>query len=257
MSIDFSIVIPTYNSEKFLSETIESIKIQDRSIKIELIFSDGGSKDSTLKIIEKLDQDNLSKIVLHDQVGMTVALNQGFKRAQGKYLSYLNSDDKLNSNALLSIKKNFEENNNYEWIIGLCDNFGNKKILNRIINYYKALLLKKLNFNLLCINNVISQPSVFWKKSFFDSIGNFNEKLKFNMDYDMWIRMIIVSDPLKLQRNMSYFRRHNESLSHKNSFKQFCEKYKTMKKYNRNILIHLVHLSLSSLILLIYKTTNY
>ena len=127
MSIDFSIVIPTYNSEKFLSETIESIKIQDRSIKIELIFSDGGSKDSTLKIIEKLDQDNLSKIVLHDQVGMTVALNQGFKRAQGKYLSYLNSDDKLNSNALLSIKKSFEENNNHEWIIGLCDNFGNKK----------------------------------------------------------------------------------------------------------------------------------
>ena len=109
MSIDFSIVIPTYNSEKFLSETIESIKIQDRSIKIELIFSDGGSKDSTLKIIEKLYQDNLSKIVLHDQVGMTVALNQGFKMAQGKYLSYLNSDDKLNSNALLSIKKSFEE----------------------------------------------------------------------------------------------------------------------------------------------------
>ena len=257
MSIDFSIVIPTYNSENFLSETIESIKNQDKSIKIELIFSDGGSKDSTLKIIEKLDQDNLSKIVLYDQVGLTVALNQGFKRAQGKYFSYLNSDDKLNSNALLYIKKNFEENNNYEWIIGLCDNFGNKKILNKIINYYKTLLLKRLSFNLLCINNIISQPSVFWKKSFFENIGNFNEKLKFNMDYDMWIRMINVSKPLKLQRNISYFRRHNESLSHKNSFKQFCEKYKTMKRYNKNIFIHLVHLWLSFLILFIYKINKY
>lgn len=257
MSIDFSIVIPTYNSEKFLSETIESIKIQDRSIKIELIFSDGGSKDSTLKIIEKLYQDNLSKKILHNQVGMTIALNQGFKIASGKYFSYLNSDDKLNSNALYCIKKSFEENNNYEWIIGLCENFGNKKILNKIINFYKSLLLKRLNFNLLCVNNVISQPSVFWKKSFFNEVGIFNEQLKFNMDYEMWLRMIKFSKPLKLQQNISYFRRHNDSLSHKNSLKQFIEKYKTMKKYNRNILIRFTHISLSFMVLFIYKITKY
>ena len=42
MQQDFSIVIPTLNSEKFLSETLDSIKKQDQKIKIECIFSDGG-----------------------------------------------------------------------------------------------------------------------------------------------------------------------------------------------------------------------
>ena len=139
----------------------------------------------------------------------------------------------------------------------MCENFGNKKILNKIINFYKSLLLKRLNFNLLCVNNVISQPSVFWKKSFSNKVGIFNEQLKFNMDYEMWLRMIKFSKPLKLQKNISYFRRHNDSLSYKNSLKQFIEKYKTMKKYNKNILIRFTHISLSFMILFIYKITKY
>lgn len=61
MDIDFSIIIPTLNSEKYLPETIESLKNQDRSIKLEVIFSDGGSTDNTLKIINNFNQENIKK----------------------------------------------------------------------------------------------------------------------------------------------------------------------------------------------------
>ena len=149
MSIDFSIVIPTLNSEKYIKETIRSIINQDKSINIQLIFSDGGSKDKTLEIIRSFNEKNCFKEIIYNQIGLTKALNEGFKKAKGKYLSYLNSDDMLLENALINIKNNFETEQNNEWIIGFCENIGNKYILNNIVNFYKKNLLKFLNFNLL------------------------------------------------------------------------------------------------------------
>lgn len=257
MSIDFSIIIPTLNSEKYLVETIDSIKKQHKSLEIEIIFSDGGSYDNTFDIIHNLEQNNISKKIIYNQIGLSKALNEGFKKAEGKYLSYLNSDDLLADNALIQIKNKFENNQHKYWIIGLCENFGEKLIINRLVNLYKRNLLKILNFNLLSLNNIISQPSVYWKKSFFDDTGNFDETLKYNMDYDMWLRMIKISKPLKLQNKISYFRRHSDSLSHKNTLKQFIEKFKTMRKYNKNSIINILHVLVSSIILFLYKVSNY
>ena len=69
--------------------------------------------------------------------------------------------------------------------------------------------------------------------------------------------MIKNSPPLKTKKKLSYFRRHNDSLSHKNLIKQFYEKFKTMRKYNKNIIISALHLSLSLFVVFVYKITNY
>ena len=257
MQKDFSIIIPTLNSEKYLEETIRSIKNQSKSILIECIFTDGGSIDRTFEIIDNFNQDNITKIVISKNLGMTEALNDGFNQANGKYLTYLNSDDKLDDFALQNLKISFESNENINWIIGNCENIGSKNYLNKIINLYKAKLLKKLDLRLLLVNNIISQPSVFWKKDFFYKVGKFDETLRFNMDYDMWIRMIKLSNPLIINHRISFFRRHSASLSYKNSFDQFKEKFNTMKKYNSNFFITLLHIMFSFIILIIYKITKY
>ena len=163
----------------------------------------------------------------------------------------------LHDDTLIYVKKKFLANINSEWIIGSCENFGKKIFLNRIINFYKKKIIKHLNFKFLCIHNIISQPSVYWKNTLYDEVGNFNEKLKYNMDYDMWLRMYLVSKPIITEKKMSYFRRHNNSLSHKNLYNQFLEKYKTMRRYNKNILLSMIHLIISFLIVMIYKISNY
>ena len=88
-------------------------------------------------------------------------------------------------------------------------------------------------------------------------VGLFDEKLKYNMDYDLWLRMIKVSKPIILNINLSHFRRHSESLSYKNTSKQFYEKFLTMRKYNKNIFIKLAHILMTSIILSIYFFSNY
>ena len=77
------------------------------------------------------------------------------------------------------------------------------------------------------------------------------------MDYDMWLRMINISKPLKIKENLSFFRRHNNSLSHNHTLKQFYEKFFTMRRYNRNIFLSFLHIFLSVFIVFIYKITNY
>lgn len=61
MDTEFSIIVPTLNSEKFLVETIESLKDQANSISLEIIFVDGGSTDNTLEIIKNFNQNNIKK----------------------------------------------------------------------------------------------------------------------------------------------------------------------------------------------------
>ena len=126
-----------------------------------------------------------------------------------------------------------------------------------MVNVYKGFLLNKLNFNILCINNVISQPSVFWKYEFFNKVGYFDESLKYNMDYDMWLRMFKLYKPEIINLKISNFRRHADSLSHKFTFQQFKEKFKTMRKYKKSFIISILHIFISSIILIIYKLTNY
>ena len=257
MQYDFSIIIPTLNSEKFLLETLESIKRQDQRIKIECIFSDGGSEDTTLEIINNFNQNNIKKVLLYNQIGMSKALNEGFKKSNGKYLTYLNSDDKLTFQTLKIVKENFDNNSDINWVIGYCENFGKAKWINKLVNSYKRVLLNKLNFSILCINNIIPQPSVYWRVEFFKDAGFFDENLKFNMDYDLWLRMIKISKPKIINTNLSYFRRHSDSLSYKHTSKQFYEKFFTMSKYNKNIFIKFAHIFITSLILFMYFLSNY
>ena len=105
MQSDFSIIIPTFNSEAFLKQTLKSIKKQDLSIKIQCIFSDGGSSDKTIEIIRVLIKQIFLFFILLDQIGLSKALNSGFYYANGKYVTYLNSDDLLATGALINIKK--------------------------------------------------------------------------------------------------------------------------------------------------------
>ena len=116
---------------------------QNKKINIQLIFCDGGSTDKTLSLIKDINQKNISKVVLYNLIGMSKALNAGFDVAEGKYLAYLNSDDRIDSETLFKVKNSFEKSS-CEWIIGECENIGDKKYS---INFLKIKLLSKLKIN--------------------------------------------------------------------------------------------------------------
>ncbi len=98
--IKFSVIVPVYNAEKYIAKCIESILNQTED-DLELILVDDGSPDNSGIICDKYaTKDNRVKVFHQENGGVCAARNTGLKHASGEYLSFVDSDDYLESNAL-------------------------------------------------------------------------------------------------------------------------------------------------------------
>ena len=94
-----SIIIPAYNTEKYIYRAIES-SIRQTYKNIEIIIIDDGSTDNTLKAAQKYNYDNRVRIFQQDNNGVSSARNYGIREAKGEYIIFLDSDDWLEDNAV-------------------------------------------------------------------------------------------------------------------------------------------------------------
>src|SRR5690349_2860928 len=94
MSETVSIITPTFNSAKYIAETIQSVQKQTYS-NWEMIIVDDGSKDTTVGIIQNFMEDDhrIHLIQLHKNSGPAKARNKGIEKAQGDYMTFLDADD--------------------------------------------------------------------------------------------------------------------------------------------------------------------
>ena len=93
MSVDVSIVIPLYNKENFIIDTLRSIRAQDFK-NWECIMVDDGSKDNTLSVAnEYCKRDRRFQYIFQENGGLSCARNTGIKLATGDLLYFLDSDD--------------------------------------------------------------------------------------------------------------------------------------------------------------------
>ena len=95
-----SVIIPVYNTGKYVEEAVCSIMNQTLS-ELEIIIVNDGSTDDSLQIVTCLQKED-SRIIIHSQEnkGLSAARNKGLKYASGDYIYFMDSDDILNRNAL-------------------------------------------------------------------------------------------------------------------------------------------------------------
>lgn len=107
---DFTIIIPLYNQEKYIEQCLESALNQDFSGKYEVIVVNDGSTDKSEEIIKNFKDEKL-KIFKNENKGPAYSRNFGNKKASGKYIVYLDSDDILDKNCLqVFYDKNLNQN---------------------------------------------------------------------------------------------------------------------------------------------------
>jgi len=92
MCVAVSIVVPIYNTEKYLEECLESLKNQDFD-DYEVILVNDGSTDGSLRICEKYLQNENFKLISQENGGPAKARNTGIIQAAGKYITFVDSDD--------------------------------------------------------------------------------------------------------------------------------------------------------------------
>ena len=87
-----SVILPVYNCESFIHETVESI-LNQTYIDFELLIIDDASSDETVMKIKQFEDDRIKLIEKPENTGYTNSLNQGIKLAKGKYIARMDSDD--------------------------------------------------------------------------------------------------------------------------------------------------------------------
>lgn len=114
-----SVIIPTYNSELTIKETIESVQKQTFT-DFEIIVIDDGSQDGTIELVKSLVKlEPRLKIFCYENAGVAVARNRGIELAQGEFISLLDADDLWTPNKLelqlKALKNNPEAGVAYSW----------------------------------------------------------------------------------------------------------------------------------------------
>ncbi len=109
-NIEITVIIPVYNSEMYLSECLDSIFNQDFDKPIEVIASINGSTDNSINILKeyKNKHDNLIIIENIKNIGAAVSRALAIKKARGKYISFIDSDDLYHPEFLKTMYKTIE-----------------------------------------------------------------------------------------------------------------------------------------------------
>lgn len=106
-----SICMPVYNSEKFITKTLESVVNQTLENK-EIIIVDDGSRDGTKKIIDEFaDKYPFIKYIYQENKGVAIARQTAVNNAQGKYIGFVDADDVIENNMYELMIQEAEQNN--------------------------------------------------------------------------------------------------------------------------------------------------
>ena len=173
-----SIITVVKNNEKYLEETIQSVKNQSYN-NFEYIVLDGNSTDRSLDIIKKYDSD-IDFWLSEEDKGIYDAFNKGLSLAKGKFIVFVNSDDILLKDATKMLKKYDEKYPNIDFLFGSV-----KKHWGILSGYRPWKLFYSWGF-------YSSHSTGFYvKKDAAEKIGKYNLKYLYSADYDYFYRMIV------------------------------------------------------------------
>lgn len=182
-----SVVMPVYNSEKFLNEAITSILNQTYPF-FELIIVNDGSTDNSAKIISSYKDSRIKVIKNAINKGLTKSLNRGFSAANGKYIARMDADDWSHPKRLEK-QVTFMENNPDYGIVGSVFICMYEDRLPYCIGGVRLLEHEELHIALL-MGNIFAHGEVMIRKSVLDAHKlNYNEKFNPYEDYELWTRL--------------------------------------------------------------------
>ncbi len=239
----FSIIIPLYNKENYILDTLNSVLNQSFA-NFEIIIIDDGSTDNGYKIVSQIKDDRI-KLFKQKNLGVSITRNVGVKKSKGKYIALIDADDLWYENHLKELKKQI---NLFPKAALFCNNYeiiyNKNKKSNAVLNfeYKKEPLIVKDYFKASIINSVAWTSAVSFSKEKFNKIGGFNEKLITGQDLDLWIRFALNHNvSFNPSITISYRFNVNNSLSKKelneiryvfiNSFSEHEKLNKSLKLY--------------------------
>jgi glycosyltransferase involved in cell wall biosynthesis len=222
MPAKFSIITCTWNSMPYLEESIASVLEQDCQ-DFEYIFVDGGSTDGTLDLIHSVPRPY--RLLENVRGGISAAMNAGLHAATGEIVAHIHSDDYYVRPDVLSMAAENMDATGKKWLFGRSMPVKNGVLQNEdwVAPPYTYANLLKANF--------VPHPATFVNRELLLKVGVFDTSLKYAMDYDLWLRLGKVADPVQLSTPLAAMREHVGSLTTRDRLPAFEEDYKVRRRH--------------------------
>lgn len=214
-----SIVIPVYNGANYMREAIDSALVQTYT-NIEIIVVNDGSKDDGETERIALSYGDKIRYFYKENGGVSTALNLGIKNMKGEYFSWLSHDDKYTEDKIerqIEALSHFHGDN----LVALC--------ADRQINKKSEFIGTENIIKNFSLNDIISWWQVLYRmldkgsmdgcafllpKSVFEVCGLFDETLRYNQDFFMWVKIFTAKYDLVYTSNVGVYNRvHDKQLT--------------------------------------------
>lgn len=200
-----SIIMPSYNTARYILETIESV-LQQTYSNWELIIVDDNSTDNTAEIMNRIEDDRIICINKETNQGAALARNEAIRKARGKYVAFLDSDDIWHEDKL-NKQVHFMKQNDYAFTYTLYEHIDEDgKPMGVLVSGPKKVGRK--GFNLYCWCGCLT---VMYDA---EKLGLVQiEDLKKRNDYAMWLKINDKYPGYLLPEVLGYYRKRENSLS--------------------------------------------
>ena len=181
-----SVIIPVYNGEKTIKQTIKSVLKQTFS-DFELIVINDGSQDSTLEIVSSI-QDHRLKIFSYLNAGLATSRNRGFSHSSGEFIAFLDADDLWTQDKLekqlAALQANPQAAVAYSWTDYIDES-------NQLLRRGSHITLNGSDVypKLLVINFIENGSNPLIHREALTQVGDFDPSVNIVADWDMWLRL--------------------------------------------------------------------
>lgn len=211
--VTISVIIPTYNAERTILDTIASVQQQNFS-NFEIVVINDGSTDRTVELLNTIDDPRI-KIFSYSNGGLPVARNRGISHATGEFIAFLDADDLWTPDKLELQLAALQQHPNagvaYSWIY-----FMEEKEHSLSFHPSEPVLFEgNVYANLLVGDFIYNGSNTLIRKQAINLTGEFDPALKSCEDWDYWLRLALHWHFVVVPKHQIYYRRSAGAMSSK------------------------------------------
>lgn len=204
-----SVIVPCYNYGHFLGEALASIG--SPSLDVEIVVVDDGSTDSTPDVVATFETPCELRFVRQQNAGLSAARDRGLRESRGRYVVFLDSDDRLAPGGLEIGATLLDEHPEAAFVFGRCIAMDAEGAL--LPTVPQPRIVRDLYRELLRRNYIWTPAAVMFRREAVERAGGFNPKVNAAADYELYLHIARHHPVCDHAQVVAHYRRHGDNMS--------------------------------------------
>lgn len=201
-----SVIVTAHNYGKYLDQAVRSVLAQTYA-DFEVVVVDDGSTDYTAEVLRGLQGHPRVRVVQLAGVGLAAAANRGIAASRGEYVVRLDADDYFDENILL-VEAHVLDTRPQTHMV-----FPDYYRVDPHGGILELVRLPKVHDEVTLLDRSPLAAGAMFRRSCFDALGGYDERLRYQEDYDFWVRFVDRFNVYNVNLPLVYYRQHDRNMS--------------------------------------------